>query len=94
MVNRRNLHVHRDRDVGGRAGSGTRSRSRKTSSAEVVDEQEGGLLDARRLPLAALDNDDRRVEVLLLLAERHLQQGVIFGLDLEPVRWNLSILIG
>ena len=38
----------------------------------MLHEEERGLLDPGGLPLAPLDHHHRRVEVLLLLPERHL----------------------
>ena len=37
-----------------------------TNLAEMIHEQQGGLLDPGALPLAALNHDGHRVEVLLL----------------------------
>ena len=46
-------------------------------AAEVLDQKERRFLDTGSFPLAALDDDDGRVKVLLLLTERHLREKFI-----------------
>lgn len=65
----RDFQVHGDRDGGrGRRANG----AAEVPTAEVLDEQQSRLLHPGSLPLAALHDHDRRVEVLLLLTESHL----------------------
>ena len=82
MVDGRDFQVHGDRDGGrGRRADG----AAEVSAAEVLDQQQRRLLHPGRLPLAALHDHDRRVEVLLLLAERDLPQknGLLRGENVE-----------
>ena len=61
----------------------------------MLHEEERGLLDPGGLPLAPLDHHHRRVEVLLLLPERHLHHVLL--LDRPQVlvgRVGRSILKG